>query len=338
MCFVSYLLRGVGFPIHPFLHGLLEYYGFQLHNLTPASILHIAGFVALCELFLGCEAHFDLWRKLFCLVPRNQDGSIFEVDEAEVWRIAGTGYLSSTPKKASKEWPSEWFYIEDVALPDPVRMGLPEFTRVPLKKRHRWRPRSLEEEDSMEVRQLMSKIKMLAQSGLSIVEVMATSIVRGVQPLQYRGLLMWHYNGEDDASRCGRKGPDTPAALAKILAELFKGEEDGFLRIKRRGGFSMYNPPSWVSFNPIIPFNLLPESLLMNITPSIRNRNGEKLPRGYTAPPHSQRTITGTLTPDSKRIWTYMWSSRMGCSTRRAMTARKWPSPPTIPVFSPPRT
>ena len=129
--------------------------------------------------------------------------------------------------------------FEDVALPDPVRRGLPEFTSVPLKKRHSWRPRSLEEEDSAEVHKLMSKIKMLAQSGLSIVEVMATSIVRGVQPLQYRGLPMWHYKGEDDASRCGRKGPDTPAALAKILAELFKGEEEEFLRIKRRDGFSM---------------------------------------------------------------------------------------------------
>ena len=88
---------------------------------------------------------------------------------------------------------------------------------------------------------------MLAQSGYTIVEVMATSIVRGVQPLQYRGLPMWHYNGEDDASRCGRKGPDTPAALAKILAELFKGEEEEFLRITHREGYSMYNPPSWVS-------------------------------------------------------------------------------------------
>ena len=122
MCFVPYLLRGVGFPIHPFLRGLLEYYGLQLHNFTPASILHIAGYVALCELFLGCEAHFELWRKLFCLIPRNHEGSIFEVGGAEIWRIAETGYLSSTPKKASEEWPSEWFYIEDVSLPDTVRM------------------------------------------------------------------------------------------------------------------------------------------------------------------------------------------------------------------------
>ena len=49
--------------------------------------------------------------KLFCLVPRNHEGSILEVGGAEVWRIADTGYLSGTPRKASKEWPSEWFYI-----------------------------------------------------------------------------------------------------------------------------------------------------------------------------------------------------------------------------------
>jgi hypothetical protein len=325
VCFISYLPRGVGFPIHPFLRGLLEYYGLQLHNLTPASILHIAGFVALCELFLGCEAHFDLWRKLFCLVPRTQEGSIFEVGGAEVWRIAGTGYLSGTPKKASEEWPSEWFYIEDVALPDPIRMGLPEFSSAPLKKRHSWRPRSLEEEDSAEIHQLMSKIKTLAQSGLSIIEVMAISIVRGVQPLQFRGLPMWHYNGEDDASRCGRKGPDTPAALAKILANLYKGEKEEFIRLKRREGFSMYNPPSWVSFNPTTILNPFHESLLTDTNPSICNRNGERSSRGSTAPLHSRRTITGILTPDSRRIRTYLWSLRREYFTRRATMAQKWP-------------
>ena len=72
---------------------------------------------------------------------------------------------------------------------------------------------------------------------------------------------MWHYNGEDDASRCGRKGPDTPAALAKIFDELLKGEEEEFLRINHRDGYSMYNPPSWVSLSPsalLIPLPGLP--------------------------------------------------------------------------------
>ena len=93
----------------------------------------------------------------------------------------------------------------------------------------------------------MSRIKLLAKSGLTIVEVMAICIMRGVQPLQYRGKPMWHYNGEDDATRCGRKGLDSATALARILSDLYKGEEEEFLHIKPWDGFSMYNPPNWVS-------------------------------------------------------------------------------------------
>ena len=58
---------------------------------------------------------------------------------------------------------------------------------------------------------------------------------------------MWHYNGKDGATHCGRKGPDSATALARILSDLYKGEEEEFLHIKPRDGFSMYNPPSWVS-------------------------------------------------------------------------------------------
>ena len=76
---------------------------------------------------------------------------------------------------------------------------------------------------------------------------------------------MWHSNGEDDATRCGRKVPDTPAALAKILAELFKGEEEEFIRIKRIDEFSMYNPPSWVSLSFVTLLYLLPESYLFEL-------------------------------------------------------------------------
>ena len=256
VCLVPYLMRGLGFPIHPFLRGLLEFYGLQLHNLTPASILHIAGFVALCELFLGVEAHFALWKRLFCLVPRSQEGSIYQVGGAELWRIAGTGYLSGTPKRASEDWPSEWFYIDDVPLPDPVRIGLPEFNNAPLKKRLSWRPRNPQREADRDVLYLMSRIRLLAHSGLTMIKVMAICITRGVQPLQYRGHPMWDFNGEDDATRCGRKGPDSAATLTRILSALYKGEEEEFLRVNPEGGFSMYNPPSWVSGHFHLPVRL----------------------------------------------------------------------------------
>ena len=132
-------------------------------------------------------------------------------------------------------------------LPDPVRTGLPKFSNSPPRARLSWRPRGPQEEDSREIHFLMSRIKLLAKSRLTIVEVMAICIMRGVQPLQYRGNPMWHYNGTDDATRCGRKGPDSATALARILSDLYKGEEEDFLHIKPRDGFSMYNPPNWVS-------------------------------------------------------------------------------------------
>ena len=143
--------------------------------------------------------------------------------------------------------------MEDVPLSDPVRRGLPEFSNAPLKKRRSWRPRSPQEEDNGEVLYLMNRIKALAQSVLIVIEVMSICIMRGVQPLQYRGHPLWCFNGEDDATRCGRKGPDSAAALAKILSELFKGEEEEFIRMKPRDGFSMYNPPSWVSCHFLLP-------------------------------------------------------------------------------------
>ena len=143
--------------------------------------------------------------------------------------------------------------MEDVFLPDPVRQGLPEFNNAPLKKRRSWRPQSPQEEDNGEVLYPMNRIKALAQLGLTVIEVMSICIMRGVHPLQYRGHPLWCFNGEDDATHCGRKGPDSAAALAKILSELFKGEEEEFICIKPWDGFCMYNPPSWVSCTSLLP-------------------------------------------------------------------------------------
>jgi hypothetical protein len=67
--FLAFLLRGLSFPTHEFLRGLLFVYGVQLHHLTPNSILHIACFITLCESFLGIEPHFLLWKFLFRLHP-----------------------------------------------------------------------------------------------------------------------------------------------------------------------------------------------------------------------------------------------------------------------------
>ena len=49
--------RGFGVPIGRFMPALCNYYGVELQNFGPNSILQVVVFVALCEGYLGIEAH-----------------------------------------------------------------------------------------------------------------------------------------------------------------------------------------------------------------------------------------------------------------------------------------
>ena len=47
------------------MRALCDRYGAELHNFSPNSILQAAVFVAVCEGYLGIEAHWDLRIHLF---------------------------------------------------------------------------------------------------------------------------------------------------------------------------------------------------------------------------------------------------------------------------------
>jgi hypothetical protein len=57
--------RGFNVSSHQFLYSLLQFYGLELHDLTPLGILHMYAFVTLCEGYMGIEPHFDLWNYFF---------------------------------------------------------------------------------------------------------------------------------------------------------------------------------------------------------------------------------------------------------------------------------
>ena len=71
--FEDYFYHRFGVPIHPFLHGLIDYYGISLCNLGSNSTLHVSVFIHFCEAYLGILPHFDLFRHFFCL--KAQGGS-----------------------------------------------------------------------------------------------------------------------------------------------------------------------------------------------------------------------------------------------------------------------
>ena len=63
--FLSQFVRGLGFPLHPFVRGLMFYYGLDFHDLAPNFILNISAFIIVCEAFLRIKPHFGLWLKTF---------------------------------------------------------------------------------------------------------------------------------------------------------------------------------------------------------------------------------------------------------------------------------
>ena len=50
--FLPHFLRGLVFPLHPFVRELMFYYGLDFHDLAPNFILNISAFIVVCEAFL----------------------------------------------------------------------------------------------------------------------------------------------------------------------------------------------------------------------------------------------------------------------------------------------
>ena len=63
--FLTFHERGLGYPAHWFLRGLLNEWGLELQHLNPMGVLHIAGFVTIYEAFLRMEPHMDFFWRLF---------------------------------------------------------------------------------------------------------------------------------------------------------------------------------------------------------------------------------------------------------------------------------
>ena len=68
--FLSHFVRGLGFPLHPFVRGLMFYYGLDFHDLSPNFILNISAFIVVCEAFLRIKPHFGLCLKTFNVKPK----------------------------------------------------------------------------------------------------------------------------------------------------------------------------------------------------------------------------------------------------------------------------
>ena len=123
--FLPHFLHGLGFPIHPFVRGLMFYYGLDFHDLALNFILNISAFIVVCEAFLCIQPHFGLWLKTFSVKPKVVKGSQAECGGAMVGRMSNVTWLEGTFVETIKGWQSGWFYITEPR--DPKWVAAPEF-------------------------------------------------------------------------------------------------------------------------------------------------------------------------------------------------------------------
>ena len=109
--FVSHLRRGLGFPMDPFVRGLMFYYGLDFHDLAPNFILNISAFIIVCEAFLRIPPHFGLWLKTFNVKPKVVSGQQAECGGAMVGKMPNVTWPEGSFVETVKGWQSGWFYI-----------------------------------------------------------------------------------------------------------------------------------------------------------------------------------------------------------------------------------
>jgi hypothetical protein len=101
----SHIDRGLSLPPSYFLKGVLRHYRLQLHHIAPNSFTALAGFIALCEGYLGISPRGNLFR-LYFNIRHNQDangdprncGSISFVPRK------GKSYSYIVPHDSAKGW------------------------------------------------------------------------------------------------------------------------------------------------------------------------------------------------------------------------------------------
>jgi hypothetical protein len=92
LAFLVFYERGFGTLLHLSFHSLLQFYGLELHHLTPSGILHITTFVTLCEAYIRIEPHLNPWNYFFRVRLRSDsDAAAMVWGSAKIYIHTGPG-------------------------------------------------------------------------------------------------------------------------------------------------------------------------------------------------------------------------------------------------------
>ena len=198
--FLPHFLRGLGFPLHPFVRGLMFYYGLDFHDLAPNFILNISVFIVVCEAFLCIQPHFGLWLKTFNVKPKVVKGTQAECGGAMLGKMPNVLWFEGAFVESVKGWQSGWFYITEPR--DPKWAAAPEFRSGIPAQLTSWKEKGLLWGSSEELTGLQACIQKLVKK-LRLVNVVQVMLVRRILPCQERAFNLWEFNPEQHQALSG---------------------------------------------------------------------------------------------------------------------------------------
>jgi hypothetical protein len=134
----SHIDRGLSLLPSYFIKSMLRHSRLQLHHIAPNSLTIIAGFVALCEGFLGVYPRGDLFR-LYFNIHHNRDtnGDLRNCGSISFVPHSGKSYPYIKPHDSAKGWRGSFFYQADQAPPE-KKFRLRSFVDGPAKEQDSW--------------------------------------------------------------------------------------------------------------------------------------------------------------------------------------------------------
>jgi hypothetical protein len=198
--FISYLFCGLALSISPFFLLLLEEFELQLQHLTPHSILQVAIFVHLCEMFVVVAACTSLFHQFFVLVRSGKGKDHLGAYYFQSRTDPTVTYISSLGGARWENWRND-LVIAGAEVSD--RLAL--LSDGPRLERKQWRVKPCL---VPEFEPVLDRIRELTVGGLTSMHVLGDFLKRRVMPLQGRPCLCCWFTGASDIGRIQR-GPGT---------------------------------------------------------------------------------------------------------------------------------
>jgi hypothetical protein len=132
--FVAFHECSFSVPAGRFIHGVVFEYGLQLQHLNPNNIQQMAAFEALCEGYLGINAHWHLFRYFFRFTYLKDGSHAAAIGCANLRMKQGRGddYIPVSLISSNSGWHKGWFYLQNgpkFALPSYTGNSIAELRR-----------------------------------------------------------------------------------------------------------------------------------------------------------------------------------------------------------------